>query len=166
MKDTLSLNDFTILMIATLADNSKFIDFTNRDKKIAAIPVDYKQRIENILCAENGWKEEFSILINIDEYFEDHFAWEQQLAMQIKTVIEQLGKKFEYDFLGDSINISFMQEEVDFILSNYKDENMKNIMNHFTCLLSDFIYSRIFQEEFHDYSSKSVQYMKKYRRNA
>lgn len=165
MKDTLSLNDFTILMIATLADNSKFIDFANRDKRIAVIPVDYKQRIENILCAENGWKEEFSILINIDEYFEDHFAWEQQLATQIKAVIERLGKNFEYDFLGDSINISFIQKEIDFILSNYKDENMKNIMNHFTSLLSDFIYSRTFQEEFHDYSSRSVQYMKKLRRN-
>ena len=165
MKDTLSLNDFTILMIATLADNSKFIDFANRDKRIAVIPVDYKQRIENILCAENGWKEEFSILINIDEYFEDHFAWEQQLATQIKAVIERLGKNFEYDFLGDSINISFIQKEIDFILSNYKDENMKNIMNHFTSLLSDFIYSRTFQEEFHDYSSISVQYMKKLRRN-
>ena len=165
MKDTLSLNDFTILMIATLADNSKFIDFANRDKRIAVIPVDYKQRIENILCAENGWKEEFSILINTDEYFEDHFAWEQQLATQIKAVIERLGKNFEYDFLGDSINISFIQKEIDFILSNYKDENMKNIMNHFTSLLSDFIYSRTFQEEFHDYSSRSVQYMKKLRRN-
>ena len=165
MKDTLSLNDFTILMIATLADNSKFIDFANRDKRIAVIPVDYKQRIENILCAENGWKEEFSILINIDEYFEDHFAWEQQLATQIKAVIERLGKNFEYDFLGDSINISFIQKEIDFILSNYKDENMKNIMNHFTSLLSDFIYSRTFQEEFHDYSSRSVQHMKKLRRN-
>ncbi|MBR2708049.1 MAG: hypothetical protein IKE90_01285 [Bacilli bacterium] len=165
MKDTLSLNDFTILMIATLADNSKFIDFANRDKRIAVIPVDYKQRIENILCAENGWKEEFSILINIDEYFEDHFAWEQQLATQIKAVIERLGKNFEYDFLEDSINISFIQKEIDFILSNYKDENMKNIMNHFTSLLSDFIYSRTFQEEFHDYSSRSVQYMKKLRRN-
>ena len=165
MKDTLSLNDFTILMIATLADNSKFIDFANRDKRIAVIPVDYKQRIENILCAENGWKEEFSILINIDEYFEDHFAWEQQLATQIKAIIERLGKNFEYDFLGDSINISFIQKEIDFILSNYKDENMKNIMNHFTSLLSDFIYSRTFQEEFHDYSSRSVQHMKKLRRN-
>ena len=165
MKDTLSLNDFTILMIATLADNSKFIDLANRDKRIAVIPVDYKQRIENILCAENGWKEEFSILINIDEYFDDHFAWEQQLATQIKAVIERLGKNFEYDFLGDSINISFIQKEIDFILSNYKDENMKNIMNHFTSLLSDFIYSRTFQEEFHDYSSRSVQYMKKLRRN-
>lgn len=165
MKDPLTLNDFTILMIATLADNSKFIDSANGDKKIAVIPVDYKQRIENILCAENGWREEFSILINIDKYFEDHFAWEQQLAMQIKAVIEQLGKNFEYDFLGDSINISFTQKEIDFILSNYKDENMKNIMNHFTSLLSDFIYSRTFQEEFYDYSSRSVRYMKNLRRN-
>ena len=74
-----------------------------------------------------------------DEYFEDHFAWEQQLAMQIKNVIERLGKNFEYDFLRDSINISFAQKEVDFILSNYRDEKVKNIMDHFTSLLSDWI---------------------------
>ena len=165
MEKALDLNDFTILMLATLADNSRVINFINRDNKVAVIPVDYKQRIENILCAENGWKEEFSILINIDEYFEDHFAWEQQFAMQIKNVIERLGKNFEYDFLGDSINLSFTQKEVDFILSNYRDEKLKNIMKHFTSLLSDLIYSREFQEEFHDYSSKSVQYMKKLKGN-
>ena len=164
MGKTLTLSDFTILMIATLADNSKVIDLINRDNRVAVIPVDYKQRIENILCAENGWKEEFSILINIDEYFEDHFAWEQQLAMQIKNVIERLGKNFEYDFLRDSINISFSQKEVDFILSNYRDEKVKNIMDHFTSLLSDLIYSRRFQEKFQDYSSRSVQYMKKLRK--
>ncbi len=165
MGKTLTLSDFTILMIVTLADNSKVIDLTNRDNRVAVIPVDYKQRIENILCAENGWKEEFSILINTDEYFEDHFAWEQQLAMQIKNVIERLRKNFEYDFLRDSINISFAQKEVDFILSNYRDEKVKNIMDHFTSLLSDWIYSRKFQEEFQDYSSRSVQYMKKLKRN-
>ena len=108
MKDTLSLNDFTILMIATLANNSRFIDFANRDKRIAVIPVDYKQRIENILCADNGWKEEFSILINVDEYFEDHFAWEHQLALEIKIVLQQMGKNFEYDFVYDSINKHFI----------------------------------------------------------
>ena len=165
MEKALTLSDFTILMIATLADNSKVIDLINRDNRVAVIPVDYKQRIENILCAENGWKEEFSILINTDEYFEDHFAWEQQLAMQIKNVIERLGKNFEYDFLRDSINISFTQKEVDFILSNYRDEKVKNIMDHFASLLSDWIYSRKFQEEFQDYSSRSVQYMKKLKRN-
>ena len=165
MKKTLSLNNFVILLIATLADNSKVIDLINRDNKVAVIPVDYKQRIENILCAENGWKYRFSILIDTDEYFDDHFAWELQLASQIQNVLQQMNKNFEYDFARDSINISFSQREIDLILSNYKDENIKNIMNHFASLLSDWIYSRRFQEEFQDYSSRSVQYMKKLRKS-
>ena len=70
--------------------------------KNAVIPVDYKQRIENILCAENGWKEKFSILIDTDEYFQDHFAWEQKLAIQIKNILQQIGKNYEYNFEGDS----------------------------------------------------------------
>lgn len=165
MEKTLTLNDFTILMIATLADNSKIIDLVDQDKKIAVIPVDYKQRIQNIMCAENGWKEEFSTLINVNDYFEDHFAWELKLSMQIKEVIEQLGKNFQYDFLRDCINISFTQNEIDYLLSNYENDNLKNTMVHFTSLLIDYIYSREFQERFSDYSSRSVQFMKRQKKD-
>ena len=35
MGKTLTLSDFTILMIATLADNSKVIDLINRDNRVA-----------------------------------------------------------------------------------------------------------------------------------
>ena len=161
MEKALSLNGFAILLIVTLANNSKVIDLINKDNKVAVIPVDYKQRIENIMCAENGWKDRFSVLIDIDEYFDDHFAWEQQLALQIKNVLQQMNKNFEYDFLRDSINISFSQGEIDLILSHYKNDNVKNIMNHFASLISDYIYTREFQEQFHDYNSRSIQYMKK-----
>jgi hypothetical protein len=164
MEKALSLNRFAILLIVTLANNSKVIDLINRDNRVAVIPVDFKQRIENILCAENGWKDRFSVLIDTDKYFDDHFAWEQQLALQIKNVLQQMNKKFEYDFVRDSINISFSQKEIDEILSHFKDDNVKNIMNHFASLISDYIYTREFQEQFHDYSSRSVQYMKKLQR--
>ncbi len=161
MEKALSLNGFTILLIATLANNSKVIDLINKDNKVAVIPVDYKQRIENIMCAENGWKDRFSVLIDIDEYFDDHFAWEQQLALQIKNVLQQMNKTFEYDFVSDSIYVSFSQREIDLILSHYKHDNIKIIMNHFASLISDNIYSREFQEQFYNYNSRSIQYMKK-----
>ena len=161
MEKALSLNGFAILFIVTLANNSRVIDLINKDNKVAVIPVDYKQRIENIMCAENGWKDRFSVLIDIDEYFDDHFAWEQQLALQIKNVLQQMNKNFEYDFLRDSINISFSQREIDLILSHYMNDNVKNIMNHFASLISDYIYTREFQEQFYDYNSRSIQYMKK-----
>ena len=161
MKKALSIKDFTILLITTMANDSKRIDLINQNNKVAVLPVDYKQRIENILCAENGWKEKFSVLINTEEYFEDHFEWEQQLSQQIKKCLKQMNKNFEYDFERDSINISFTQKEIDSVLSKYKDENIKSIMKHFVALISDYIYSREYQEQFHDYSSRSVQYMKK-----
>ena len=161
MGKSLNINQFAILLIASLANNSKVIDCKNQDNKVAIIPVDYKQRIENILCTENGWQEKFSALINVKEYFDDHFAWEQQLATQIKTIVKKMGKKMKYNIEGDSINISFSKKEVDFLLSHFKDEKIIEKMNHFTSLLGDFIYSREYQEEFHDYSAISVQYMKK-----
>lgn len=161
MMETLSLRDFTILFIASLADNSKIIDLLDRDKMVAVLPVDYKQRIENILCTENGWKERFSVLIDIDEYFQDHFVWEQKLAMEIKNILQEMGKSFEYDFIRDNINISFTRKEINLMLSNYKDDNIKKIMTHFVSLISNCIYTREYQEEFHDYSSRSVKYMRK-----
>lgn len=163
MEKSLSINKFAVLLIATLANNSERIDLKNPENKVAVIPADYKQRIENILCAENGWKNEFSPLINVTDYFEDHFDWEQKLAAQIRLALKKMNKKLKYDLEGDSINISFSQKEIDSILSHFKDENVISAMNHFTALLGDFIYSRPFQEEFHDYSAKSVQYMKQLR---
>ncbi len=160
MKKPLSLKDFTILMIASLANNSKS-SAINPNKKIAVIPVDYKQRIENILCAENNWKEIFSEIIDINEYFQDHFAWEEELGRQIEYVLQKMGKEYEYDFVHDSINISFSQNEIDFILSNYKDDNAKALMKQFSSLIGAYIYTREFQEQYHDYSACSIQYMKK-----
>ena len=151
MGEVLSLNDFTILMLATMANNNE---------GIASIPADYKQRIENILCSDNGWKEKFSILINLDDYFEDHFSWEKQLGIEIKSFVELLRKNPKYDFLKDSINISFTTEEINNILLKIKDD-FNSAMNFFVALLTDYIYSREYQENFNDYSSKSVQYMKK-----
>ena len=105
MKKSLTLRNFTILFITTLADNSKVINTEGNDKKTAVIPVDYKQRIENVMCADNGWIEMFSPLIDISEYFLDHFSWEQEFAIEIKNILQQMGKRIEYDFINDSINI-------------------------------------------------------------
>lgn len=161
MKKTLTLKDFSILLITMLANNSKIIDLINQDNKVAVLPVDFKQRIENILCAENGWKEKFSVLIDTEDYFDDHFAWEKKLGLEIKKTLEQMDKKYEYDFEIDSIKIPFTQKEIDLILSQYKDDNVKRVMEHFSNLINDYIYTREFQEQFNDYNSRSVQYMKK-----
>ena len=50
MGEVLFLNDFTVLMLATMANNNE---------GIASIPADYKQRIENILCSDNDGRKNF-----------------------------------------------------------------------------------------------------------
>lgn len=158
-KKTLSIDDFTFLFMATLADNPKIFDMRNRDNKIACLPVNYKQIIENILCAENGWKEIFSVLIDPNEYFDDHFEWEKKLARSIKKFLCDMNKSYEYDIEYDRILIPFTQQEIDLIMSRYSDEKLKDIMNHFTSLVNDYIYTREFQERFYDYSASSVRKM-------
>lgn len=155
----LNLNDFTYLMLATLAQESKIIDLRDKTKKTISLPIHYKQIIENILCADNGWKEEFSILIDTQEYFDDHFDWERRLSSTIRQILIDLNKSFEYDIIYDRLLITFTQDEVDTIMLRYPDEELKNIMNHFTNLLVAYIYTREFQEEFYDYSAVSVKKM-------
>ena len=162
MGKTLSLNSFAMLLLATLADNSETI--VNHDNKVAIIPTNYKQIIENILCAENGWRDKFSVLIDTTEYFNDHFEWERQLAKQIQAILNKMGKTFKYDFERDNIHIYFSQTEIDIILSQYNDKNIKNTMKHFVSLLNDCIYTREYQEQVHDYSSRSFQYMNRLRK--
>ena len=162
-KKTLSINEFVYLLLATLAQNPRIFDMKDRSKKIISLPIQYKQIIENILCADNGWKEEFSVLIDIEEYFENHFAWEQKLALTLKQVLIDLNKTFEYDFEYDKLLISFTQEEINMILSKYPNEELKNIMDHFANLLVDYIYTREFQEGHYDYYASSVSKMHKMR---
>lgn len=158
-KKTLSINEFVYLLLATLAQNTRVLDFKYKNQKTIALPVQYKQIIENILCADNGWKKEFSILIDIEEYFKDHFIWEQKLALALKQALINLNKTFEYDFKYDNLLIVFTQEEINMILSQYQDEELKNTMDHFTNLLVDYIYTREFQEKYYDYYADTVSKM-------
>ena len=158
-KKTLSINEFVYLLLATLAQNPRIFDMKDRSKKIISLPIQYKQIIENILCADNGWKEEFSVLIDTEEYFENHFAWEQKLALTLKQALIDLNKTFEYDFKYDKLLISFTQEEINMILSQYPNEELKNIMDQFANLLVDYIYTREFQEEHYDYYASTVSKM-------
>lgn len=157
---SLEIIDFIYLMLATLANNSKNIEINDETTKIASIPVNYKQIIQNILCADNRWKEDFCYLINIEEYFEDHFAWELKLSIAFEQVLLILEKKIEFDFIYDRLLIKFTKEEIDTILRKYPNIELNNIMKQFTSLLVDYIYTREFQEEFYDYSASAVKKMK------
>ena len=153
--ETLEINDFTTLLLGTLAQESLIFDLNNPNQKIAFLPFSYKQIIENILCAENGWKEEFSSLIDIEEYFDDHFAWEHKLTYEIQEVLNTLNKKLEIDLKYDRLLITFTQEELNLILAKYP-KVIKNKMNHFANLLTGYIYTREYQEKFNDFYATSV----------
>lgn len=158
-RKVLDIKDFVYLLLATLAKNTKIIDSRDKNKKIISLPIQYKQIIENILCADNCWNEKFSILIDIEEYFRDHFVWEIKLAAALKEALIGLDKTFEYGFEVDQLFICFTQDEINTILSRYQDEELKKVMNHFANLLVDFIYTREYQETYHDYYASAVRKM-------
>lgn len=157
----IDLKDFTYLMLITLARKTQIIDFINPDKKYACLPVNYKQIIENILCEDNGWREKFSVLINTEEYFNNHFEWETRLSEKIVETLKDLNKSYEYDFELDRIIITFTTQEIDSIMEQYEDENIKHHMDHFVNLLTDYIYTREYQEKFYDESHQAVLVMRK-----
>lgn len=155
----LTIDEFAQLLLVTLASNPIVMDIKDKNKKIVSLPIQYKQIIENILCAENGWRERFSVLIDIEEYFENHFVWERKLALSIKQFLSYLNKPFEYDFENDRLLINFTQNEIEEIMLKYPDEELRNIMYHFANLLINYIYTRDYQEKFHDYYASSVKKM-------
>ena len=155
----IEIEDFVNLLLVTLANKKSRIDLNDINKRIAALPSNYKQIIENILCADNRWKEIFSDLIDINEYFEDHFAWESKLAKTLKDTLIEMNKSVEYEFESDSLLIAFTKEEIDEVMSRYPDEELTKCMARFVTLLTNYIYTRSFQEYHYDYSAKAVKKM-------
>ena len=71
MKRVLTLKNFTYLYLAKMAEKTQIIQINpeNKNLVICSIPGNYKQTIQNIICEQNGWTEQFSNLIDIEEYF-------------------------------------------------------------------------------------------------
>ncbi len=149
-KNCMSLTDFVYLLLATLAQKNLLIDFRNKNIKTVVLPLNYKEVIEEILCQGNGWKEEFSILIDMDEYFNNHFLWKKKFTKELIDTINKLDKKMEYDLEFDRIIIRFSNQEVKNILDRYYgiDDNIQITIDHFANLLNDFIFTRRYKEEF------------------
>ena len=151
----LSMHDFTSLMLAQLTKCSKKCYGISNSKSIASIPFDYKERIENILCEDNGWKEEFSILIDVKEYFKDHFYWEEKLAKEIQKIGNEVGKEMYFDIISEYIVIEFNTKDIELILNKF-DIETNNVMRHFTSVMVSHIYSRRHKEEIFDHSARTT----------
>lgn len=162
MKKPLSLQKFSLLLLATLANNSKMICLKNKDKnkRTACLPASYKQNIQNILCEQNGSVLKYSCLIDTEEYFTDHFIWEWEFSRALKKIVNDLNKNIEYDFTTDSLLISFTQEEVDIILDSFKNKQVKDKMIDFTELLCNYIYTREYKEKYNNIDEISYKHMR------
>ena len=160
MKKVLDIKKFTYLFLATLAKKTRIIQLDAKNKHILAcrLPVNFKQNIQNIMCEQNGWAEKFSNLIDVEEYFYDHFAWEHKFSKTIEEVLKELNKKHTYDIKYDSFCIDFTEKEVDLILRKFTTP-VKDNMDHFVNLVIDYIYTREYQENFHDTNAKSIKFM-------
>ena len=160
----ISIREFAILFLVKMADNSRGINFNNPNLKTAYIPFNYRERIENILCANNNWKDEFSVLINMEEYFEDHFDWEKVCASEILKVANELKKQLEFSIVSEYISITFSKDEIIKLLANYDCETVE-CMDHFVNLVLDIIYGREFQECYIDYTARTREKMHKLLKN-
>ena len=80
-------------------------------------------------------------------------------------VLNNLNKQVSYDIINDRILIPFKQEEIDLIMNKYQDIELKNHMIQFISLLTDYIYTREFQEEFYGYSASTIKRVKELRKD-
>ena len=94
----MKIDEFTLYFLARLTKVQRVIDLNNRNNVIIDIPANYKDIIEDILNSNESWKEEFSVLIDMDEYFKDHYAWEKKFAISLEKTLTILGKRVDYDF--------------------------------------------------------------------
>lgn len=156
----MDIKDFTYLLLAMLADKSKVINLKDKSIRTISLPNTYKESIEKIMYQGNGWEKDFSILIDTQEYFANHYRWEDRFSRCLKEVLQELDKEVEYDIVSDRIYIDFKQEEIDSILSKFNDEEINDKMDHFSNLITDFTFTRDYKamrrdlEEIHERNSK------------
>lgn len=138
----MDIKDFTYLLLAMLANKSKVINLKDKSIRTVSLPNTYKESIEKIMYQGNGWDEEFSILIDTEEYFSNHYKWEDKFSRCLKEVLKELNKDVEYDVVNDRIYIDFKQEEIDNILIKFQNEEINDVMDHFSNLVVDFVFTR------------------------
>lgn len=160
MKKVLTKKQFICLLLAKLAEKTPIIQAKpkNKDILVCCLPARYKQNIQNIMCEQNGWTEKFSNLIDVEEYFENHFVWETKISNTLEDVLQELNKSYKYNFYYDRIEITFTQEEVDAIYKKFTKPVIEN-MDHFANLVGDYTYTREFQENFRFQDDRSVKFM-------
>lgn len=138
----MDIKDFTYLLLAMLANNSKTINVHAKNIRAFSIPGSYKEVIEKIMSQNNGWAEKFSVLIDTEEYFENNYKWEDKFSRCLRDILKEMGKETKYDVVYDNIDIVFTQDEINKILERYTNKKINEEMEHFSSLLVDYSFTR------------------------
>lgn len=156
----MKIDDFALYFLARLTKAQCVIDLNDKNSVIISIPSNYKDTIEDILNSNDSWKEEFSCLIDMEEYFMDHYAWEKKFAVSLEKIFNILGKKAEYNLQSDTMNIRFTKEEAKVMLEETDNPELNSIMDHFVNLVQAYEYTRDYKK-FKENFDASVLKMKK-----
>ena len=147
----MNLENFSYLFLVTLASKD---NLSNNELKYAKIPVDFKSRIVRVLNNES-WYEEFNNIIDIDLYKENHFIWEENFVKCMLSLLNRLGKHYDYYMDLDIISIGFTKDSIESVLKRYSEDE-KKAMRDFTELLTSYSMSREYLENSNDYGFKTT----------
>ncbi len=128
----ITIHDFARLFLAKMAIHSVFVNETFL--KSALIPLDYRKRIKKLLYSALKWNKDFTMLIDLDEYFRDCSTWLQKLSVELLNVATELGKTFCVDLVSEHMSISFSQNELQSIFDDF-DDSINSLMGRFVALI-------------------------------
>ena len=127
----IDLDHFVELLLVSLANKENYPKFNeNSSIRIAELPLNYKEQIEEAMFSDSDKIKDFLQLIDSYQYYEHQSKWEMSLADSFKRYLQSHNKSAEYNFHFDYIEIKYTTEEVERILSEY-DEKVKEIMESF-----------------------------------
>ena len=145
IEPTMDMKNFVLLLLADLARKSETIHCIDNQKlMVACLPLNYCEIIEKIMYEETGWGIKFAELIDIYSYYECQSDWEQKLSIIIAKVLKEEKLNSNLILEHSYIEIQFTKAQIEEIRNRF-DENTLMVMDHFSNLLGDNIFTRSWQ---------------------
>lgn len=144
IEPVMDMKNFVLLLLTDLARKSKIHYFNNQELMTACLPLNYCEIIEKIMYEENGWGIKFAELIDIYSYYECQSDWEQKLGKIITKVIKNESLSSNLILEHNYIEIHFTKAQIEEIRNRF-DEDTLILMDHFSNLLNDSIFTRRWQ---------------------
>jgi hypothetical protein len=126
----LSLDDFSKLFLAQVAKDT-FIS----DVKLIRLPFNYRRRIEAILAGNKYWQEQFSDLIDMDDFSKDHNNWDISFAIVLLYKIQKLGD-LKYDFVNELMYMEVNSKAIENLRKDFANKYIHD-MNRLVDLIND-----------------------------